>query len=68
MYRYFTDLDFQWAMKGGLEILSIRVDATESTRIVPLLSIRHAGSQFARRNSVRIELRRNAQTRIVRID
>ena len=34
MYRYFTDLDFRWAMQGGLKILSIQVDSTESTRIV----------------------------------
>ena len=34
MYRYFTDLDFRWAMQGGLKMLSIRVDSTESTRIV----------------------------------
>ena len=34
MYRYFTDLDFRWAMQGGLKMLSIRVDAIESTRIV----------------------------------
>ena len=104
MYRYFTDLDFRWAMQGGLKMLSIRVDSIESTRIVridwslvprfkneegscivisqiltsgglcrvgwkccrsklirsnqhesfPLLSIRHAGSRFARRDSVRI--------------
>ena len=111
MYRYFTDLDFRWAMECGLKILSIRVDSIESTRIVridwslwprfkseegscivisrilvsgglcrvdwkccrfesfrsnrhesfPLLSIRHAGSRFARRDSVRIELRRNVR-------
>ena len=54
MYRYFTDLDFRWAMQGGLKMLSIQVDSIESTRIVPLLSIRHAGSRFARRDSVRI--------------
>ena len=34
MYRYFMDLDFQWAMQGGLKMLSIRVDSIESTRIV----------------------------------
>ena len=33
MYR-FTDLDFQWAIQGGLKMLSIRVDSIESTRIV----------------------------------
>ena len=32
MYRYLTDLDFRWAMQGGLKMLSIRV--VESTRIV----------------------------------
>ena len=25
MYRYFTGLDFRWAMQGGLKMLSIRV-------------------------------------------
>ena len=34
MYRYFTDLDFQWAMQGGLKMLSIRLDSIESTGIV----------------------------------
>ena len=34
MYRYFTDLDFRWAMQGGLKMLSIRADSIESTRIV----------------------------------
>ena len=34
MYRYFTDLDFRWAMQGGLKMLSIRLDSIESTRIV----------------------------------
>ena len=34
MYRYFTDLDFQWAMQGGLKMLSICVDSIESTQIV----------------------------------
>ena len=34
MYSYFTDLDFQWAMQGGLKMLSIRLDSIESTRIV----------------------------------
>ena len=29
--------------------------------LFPLLSIRHAGSRFARRDSVRIELRRNVR-------
>ena len=32
MYLYFTDLDFRWTMQGGLKMLSIR----------------HAGSRFAR--------------------
>ena len=31
---YFTDLDFRWAMQGGLKMLSIRLDSMESTRIV----------------------------------
>ena len=52
MYRYFTDLDFWWAMQGGLKCWH------ES---FPLLLIRHAGSRFARRDSVRIELRRNVR-------
>ena len=34
MYRYFADLDFRWAMQGGLKMLSIRLDSIESTRIV----------------------------------
>ena len=34
VYRYFTDLDFRWAMQGGLKMLSIRVDSIESTRTV----------------------------------
>ena len=34
MYRYFTDLDFRWAMQGGLKMLSIRVNSIEATRIV----------------------------------
>ena len=25
MYRYFMDLDFWWAMQGGLKMLSIRL-------------------------------------------
>ena len=49
MYRYFTDLDFWWAMQGGLKCWH------ES---FPLLLIRHAGSRFARRDSVRIESNR----------
>ena len=34
MNRYFTDLDFRWALQGGLKMLSIRLDSIESTRIV----------------------------------
>ena len=34
MYRYFTDLDFRWAIQGGLQMLSIRFDSIESTQIV----------------------------------
>ena len=34
MHRSFTDLDFRWAMQGGLKMLSIRLDSIESTRIV----------------------------------
>ena len=52
MCHYFTDLDFWWAMQGGLKCWH------ES---FPLLLIRHAGSRFARRDSVRIELRRNVR-------
>ena len=55
MYRYFTDLNFRWAMQGGLKMLSNRHES------FPLLSIRHAGSRFARCDSVRIELRRNVR-------
>ena len=58
MYRYFTDLDFRWAMQGGLKMLSIRSNRPES---FPLLSIRHAGSRFARRDAVRVESRRNVR-------
>ena len=29
MYRYFMDLDFRWAMQGGLKMLSIRDDSLE---------------------------------------
>ena len=58
MYRYFTDLDFRWAIQGGLKMLSIRSNRHES---FPLLSIRHTGSRFPRRDSVRIELRRNVR-------
>ena len=29
MYRYFTDLDFRWAIQGGLKMLSIRVDSID---------------------------------------
>ena len=56
MYRYFTDLDFWWALQGGLKMLSIRSNRHKS---FPLLSIHHAGSQFARRDSMRTELRRS---------
>ena len=55
MYRYCTDLDFRWAIQGGLKMLSNRHES------FPLLSIRHAGTRFARRDSVRIELRRNVR-------
>ena len=58
MHRYFTDLDFRWAMQGGLKMLSIRSNRHES---FPLLSIRHTGSRFARRDTVRIESRRNVR-------
>ena len=34
MYHYFTDLDFRWAIQGGLKRLSIRVDLIKLTRIV----------------------------------
>ena len=57
MYRYFTDLDFRWVIQGGLKMLSIRSNRHESFL---LLSIRHAGSRFARRDSVRIESNRKA--------
>ena len=54
MYLYFMDLDFWWAMQSGLKMLSTRLNRYKS---FPLLSICHAGSQFARSDSVRIELR-----------
>ena len=44
MYHYFTDLDFRWAIHGGLKMLSIRSNRHESFL---LLSIHHAGSRFA---------------------
>ena len=34
MYRYFTDLDFRWAMQDVLKMLLIRLDSIESTQIV----------------------------------
>ena len=34
MYRYFTDLDFRWAMLDWLKMLSIRINSIKSTRIV----------------------------------
>ena len=55
MCRYFTDLDFWWAMEGGLKMLLIRLDSIRDSirsnrhESFPLLSIRHAGSRFARR-------------------
>ena len=58
MYRYFTDLDFRWAMQGGLKMLSIRSNRHDS---FPPLSIRCAGSRFARREFVQIQLRRNVR-------
>ena len=58
MYHYFKDLDFRWAMQGGLKMLSIRSNQHES---FSLLSIRHAGSRFARCDSLRIELRCNVR-------
>ena len=42
MCLYFTDFDFRWTMQGGLKIESNRHES------LPLLSIRHAGSRFAR--------------------
>ena len=45
MYRYFADLDFRWAMQGGLKMLSIQVDSIESSRIVsPVLDLSHRKS------------------------
>ena len=34
MYCYFKDLDFRWAIQGGLKMLLIRVDSIESTQII----------------------------------
>ena len=48
MYHYFTDLDFRWTMQGGLKMLSILLDSIKLNESFPLLSIRHAGSRFAR--------------------
>ena len=56
MYLYFADLDFRWAMQG-LWVENV-VDSSRHESF-PLLSIRHTGSRFARRDSVRIESRRN---------
>ena len=52
MYRYFTNLDFSWAMQGGLKMLLIQLNRHKS---FPLLSIHHAGSQIARGDSMQIE-------------
>ena len=49
MYLYFTDFDFRWTMKGGLKMLSIRLDSIESTRIVsPADHLTYRKSIFAR--------------------
>ena len=48
---HFTDLDFRWAMQGGLKMLLNRHES------FPLLSIRHAESRFVRRDSMQIKLR-----------
>ena len=50
MCHYFTDLDFWWAMQGGVKMLSNRHES------FLLLSIHHAGSRFARLDSVRIDV------------
>ena len=48
MYRYFTDLDFRWAMQGGLKMLSIRVDRIDTNRfpccrfVIPEVDLRDA--------------------------
>ena len=40
MYCYFMDLDFRWAMQGGLKMLLIQVDSIESTQIIsPVLDL-----------------------------
>ena len=42
MYHYFMDLDFRWAMQGGLKMLSIRLDSIESTQMVsPVVNLLH---------------------------
>ena len=56
MYLYFTDLDFQWTMQGGLKMLSIRVNSIESTQIVsPAVDSTYQKSIYARRDFLRIE-------------
>ena len=58
MYHYFTNLDFRWAMQGGLKMLLIQLNRHKS---FPLLSIHHGGSQIARGDSMQIESRRNVR-------
>ena len=56
MYHYFTDLDLRWTMQGGLKMLSIRLDSTESTQIVsPVVNSSCQKSICTRRHPVRIE-------------
>ena len=49
MYRYFTDLDFRWAMQGGLKCCRFVMPEVETRR------------RKSRRDSVRIELRCNVR-------
>ena len=55
MCLYFTDFDFRWTMQGGLKMLSIRLIGANQHESLPLLSICHAGSRFAR-DTTRCEL------------
>ena len=59
MYCYFTDLDFQWAIQGGWKCCRFKSIRSNRHESFLLLLICHAGSRFGRRDSVRIELKRN---------
>ena len=61
MYRCFTDLDFWWAMQGGLKMLPIRLDSIESTQIVSPVVDLSCQKSIARRESIRIKSRHNVR-------